>query len=169
MNYSDKIVELEDALRQLSSLREEGKKVVFTNGCFDIIHKGHISYLEEAKELGDFLIVGLNSDASVLRLKGEGRPVKEIESRLAVLAGLASVDMVIVFEEDTPKDLIEQLNPDTLVKGGDYTIDNIVGADFVLNVGGEVKTIDFLKGYSSSQIIKKMEASKNGKKDKRDI
>jgi rfaE bifunctional protein nucleotidyltransferase chain/domain len=169
LNYSDKIVQLEDAIKQRSLLKQGRRKVVFTNGCFDLIHKGHISYLEEAKGLGDILIVGLNSDSSVERLKGQNRPLKSIENRAAVLAGLASVDMVVVFEEDTPQNLIEQLYPDTLVKGGDYTIDNIVGAEFVLKLGGEVKTIDFLKGYSSSHIIKKMEASKNGKKDKRDI
>ena len=149
---------MNDAIAQLSKLKMEGEKIVFTNGCFDLLHKGHISYLEKAKELGNYLVVGLNSDLSVRRLKGEGRPIKEIESRIAVLAGLASVDMVVVFEEDTPKDLIESLNPDVLVKGGDYKIEDIVGADFVLQNGGEVLTIDFVAGYSSSSIIQKMES-----------
>ena len=163
MSYLDKIHDLEDANKHLSKLKKDGKKIIFTNGCFDLIHKGHISYLEEAKGLGNFLIIGLNSDASVERLKGQTRPLKSIENRAAVLAGLASVDMVVVFEEDTPLKLIERLNPDVLVKGGDYTIADIVGADFVLKQGGEVKVIDFLPGYSSSQIIQKMEQSKNGK------
>lgn len=157
MSYLDKIYNLNDAIRHLSTVKMEGGKIVFTNGCFDILHKGHITYLEKAKELGDFLIVGLNSDASVGRLKGEGRPVKDIESRLAVLAGLASVDMVVIFEEDTPLDLIEKLSPDVLVKGGDYEIRDIVGADFVLQNGGNVLTIDFVSGFSSSAIIQKME------------
>jgi rfaE bifunctional protein nucleotidyltransferase chain/domain len=165
LTYTDKIVPLEEALRQRALFKDTGKRVIFTNGCFDIIHKGHISYLEEARGLGDILIVGLNSDASVTRLKGQYRPLKGIENRAAVLAGLASVDVVVVFEEDTPQKLIEQLNPDILVKGGDYSIENIVGADFVLIHGGEVKTIDFIPGYSSSQIIQKMEANKDENKD----
>jgi len=148
---------LDSAVEKLNDLKAIGETIVFTNGCFDLLHKGHISYLEKAKALGDFLVVGLNSDASVKRLKGEGRPVKEIESRLAVLAGLESVDMVVVFEEDTPKNLIENINPDVLVKGGDYKIEDIVGADYVLSMGGSVETIEFVRGYSSSAIIQKME------------
>lgn len=158
LSYIDKIYNLKNAIKHISNLKIEDEKIVFTNGCFDLLHKGHISYLEAAKELGDFLVVGLNSDSSIRRLKGKGRPIKEIESRLAVLAGLASVDMVIVFEEDTPKDLIEQLNPDVLVKGGDYKIEDIVGADFVLKNGGKVDTIDFVQGYSSTSIIQKIES-----------
>ena len=156
MSYQDKIFEFEDAVDHLSLLKNEGIKIVFTNGCFDLLHKGHITYLEKAKSLGDCLIVGLNSDASVKRLKGPGRPIKDIESRIAVLAGLASVDMVIVFEDDTPARLIEEVKPDVLVKGGDYQIEDIVGGDFVLNYGGEVKTIEFVVGFSSSSIIQKM-------------
>ncbi len=158
MSYKDKICALNDVIALLSILKSEGKKIVFTNGCFDLLHKGHIFYLEKAKLLGDILIVGLNSDASVGRLKGEGRPIKKIENRLAVLAGLASVDLVVVFEEDTPKNLIEQLKPDILVKGGDYKKENIVGAEFILENGGKVEIIDFVQGYSSSFIIRKMES-----------
>ncbi|MDF1694289.1 MAG: D-glycero-beta-D-manno-heptose 1-phosphate adenylyltransferase [Saprospiraceae bacterium] len=155
VNFKNKIVDVKDAVEHIDRLRQGKGKVVFTNGCFDLLHLGHISYLEEARNLGDVLVVGLNSDDSVRRLKGEGRPVKNIESRRAVLAGLAAVDVVIVFEEDTPRKLIELVNPDILVKGGDYTIDKIVGADFVLQNNGEVKTIDFVEGYSSSAIINK--------------
>jgi D-beta-D-heptose 7-phosphate kinase/D-beta-D-heptose 1-phosphate adenosyltransferase len=154
-------VQLEEVKMQLDLLKKSGKKIVFTNGCFDLIHKGHISYLEKAKKLGDILVVGLNSDESVKRLKGVNRPIKTLDNRAAVLAGLASVDFVIKFEEDTPKIIIEQLCPDILIKGGDYTIDQIVGADFVLKNGGEVLTIDFVPGFSSSQIIQKMEVKKN--------
>ena len=141
----------------LDKVRDEGSRIVFTNGCFDLLHVGHITYLEKAKEMGDVLVVGLNSDDSVLRLKGEGRPVKKLESRMAVLAGLSSVDAVIVFSEDTPLQLIKKVRPDVLVKGGDYTINQIVGADFVHELGGEVKTIDFVEGYSSSSIIEKLD------------
>lgn len=157
MGYLDKIYNLNDAIKQISLLKKEKSKIVFTNGCFDLLHKGHIYYLEEAKSLGDFLIVGLNSDASVRKLKGETRPIKNIDNRLAVLAGLESVDMVVVFEEDTPIELITALRPDVLVKGGDYKIEDIVGADFVVAHGGEVKIIEFVEGESSSAIIKKIE------------
>jgi len=158
LSYQEKIYNIKNAINHLSNLKKDKKKIVFTNGCFDLLHKGHITYLEKARELGEFLIVGLNSDASVHRLKGKGRPVKDIESRLAVLAGLASVDMVIVFEEDTPLHLIEQINPDILVKGGDYKLDDIVGAEIVINNGGMVNTIDFVNGYSSTSIIQKIES-----------
>lgn len=143
-------------------MEQEGKKIVFTNGCFDLIHKGHISYLEDARALGDVLFVGLNSDASIQRLKGEGRPLKQVENRAAVLAGMTSVGVVVVFDEDTPIELIRQLNPDVLVKGGDYTVDKIVGADHVLKSGGAVKIINFVPGYSSSRIIQKMRNDQNG-------
>lgn len=158
MSYSAKIYNLQDAKRHISDLKKDNKKIVFTNGCFDILHKGHITYLEKSKELGDCLVVGLNSDASVARLKGKGRPAKDLESRIAVLAGLASVDMVVVFEEDTPKLLIENIVPNILVKGGDYKIEDIVGADYVIENGGVVRTIAFVEGYSSSSIIQKLES-----------
>ena len=129
------------------------RKVVFTNGCFDVLHRGHVTYLAKARDLGDCLVVGLNSDASVKRLKGENRPINNENDRAYVLAALSSIDYIILFEEDTPKNLIEQVKPDILVKGGDYQIDNIVGADFVLKNGGQVLTIPFVDGYSSTKII----------------
>lgn len=129
------------------------RKLVFTNGCFDILHRGHITYLAQARQLGGLLVVGLNSDASVRRLKGPGRPVNDQQSRALLLAALEMVDYVVLFEEDTPYDLILKVKPDLLVKGGDYDIDNIVGADFVRLRGGEVHTIPFVEGFSSSSII----------------
>lgn len=129
------------------------QKIVFTNGCFDILHRGHITYLAQARQLGDLLVVGLNSDASVRRLKGPERPVNDEQSRALLLAALEMVDYVVLFEEDTPYNLILKVNPDLLVKGGDYDIDNIVGADFVRQRGGEVRTIPFVQGFSSSSII----------------
>ena len=157
VGFLDKIVSIEEAVKLCSLWRENGKKLVFTNGCFDILHKGHVSYLEAARDFGDYLIIGLNSDTSVTRIKGKGRPLKSEENRAAVLAALSSVDAVTIFNEDTPKELIERLSPDVLVKGADYKIEDIVGADHVLSNGGEVKTIAFLPGYSSSKIINKMD------------
>lgn len=134
-------------------LRGLYQKVVFTNGCFDVLHRGHVTYLAQARDLGDCLVVGLNTDASVKRLKGESRPINNENDRAFVLAALSSIDYIVLFEEDTPKNLIEQIKPDILVKGGDYQIDNIVGADFVLKNGGQVLTIPFVDGYSSTKII----------------
>jgi len=131
------------------------RKTVFTNGCFDILHVGHVRYLKEARLLGDRLVVGLNSDASVKRLKGETRPVVTEENRKEVLEALESVDEVFLFEEDTPLELIKKIKPDILVKGGDYSIDDIVGAKEVISWGGEVKSLSFHSGHSSSQIISK--------------
>lgn len=147
---------MRDYLQTIHRLREEGKKIVFTNGCFDIIHAGHVDYLEKAKSLGDFLIVGLNSDSSVRRLKGKDRPVNPQEHRKRVLEGLKAVDMVIIFEEDTPEKLIKEIKPDILVKGGDWKIENIVGADFVMSYGGKVCTIDFVYDTSTTKIIQKV-------------
>ncbi|GHS85068.1 hypothetical protein FACS1894201_04370 [Bacteroidia bacterium] len=128
-------------------------KVVFTNGCFDILHRGHVEYLQKARSLGDKLIVGLNSDASVQRLKGKGRPVQDQESRKIVLAALRCVDEVILFDEDTPYELIQRLQPDVLVKGGDYQPENIVGYDIVTAKGGQVLCLDFVQGYSTTNIL----------------
>lgn len=136
--------------------RERGLTVAFTNGCFDVLHAGHIAYLGEAKKLADILIVGLNSDASVKRLKGESRPINIEEDRATVLDALKPVDLVVQFTEDTPKDLIELIAPDVLVKGGDYREEDIVGADFVKSRGGRVVVIPFLAGRSSTSIINKM-------------
>lgn len=136
--------------------KPEGRKVVFTNGCFDILHRGHATYLAQARELGDLLVVGLNTDASVKRLKGPSRPVNSQYDRAFLLASLACVDFVILFDEDTPETLIHTVRPDVLVKGGDYTIDTIVGADFVLQNGGNVTTIPFVDGYSTTSTLNKI-------------
>jgi D-glycero-beta-D-manno-heptose 1-phosphate adenylyltransferase len=144
---------LNDAVKDWQNAR---KKVVFTNGVFDLLHIGHITYLAKAAELGDKLIIGLNSDNSVKRIKGENRPVNDQGNRAALLAALFFVDAVVVFEDDTPLNLISTLLPDILVKGADYAIENIVGAKEVIANGGEVKTIDFVEGYSSTSIIEKI-------------
>jgi rfaE bifunctional protein nucleotidyltransferase chain/domain len=133
--------------------RFQGRKIVFTNGCFDILHKGHVEYLSKARDLGDILIIGLNTDASVSRLKGSGRPVQDQSSRALVLASLRFVEAVVLFDEDTPYNLINALKPDVLVKGGDYTEENIVGADVVKANGGEVVSIPLTEGYSTSRIL----------------
>ncbi len=133
--------------------KASGQRVVFTNGCFDILHPGHVSYLSAAKKLGDKLIVAVNSDASVSRLKGPSRPINDLEHRMHVLGGLASVDWVVPFEEDTPARIISELVPDVLVKGGDYKVEDIVGADTVINAGGDVKVLNFEDGFSTTSII----------------
>lgn len=138
-------------------LKNQGRKVIFTNGCFDILHRGHASYLQKAKDLGDFLIVGLNSDASVRRLKGESRPVNMLEDRAYLLAALESVDYVVPFSEDTPYNLIKMIHPDILVKGADYKGKEVVGSD----LAGEVQLIDFIEGKSTSGIIGKIEGRNN--------
>ena len=131
-------------------------KVVFTNGCFDLIHRGHLEYLKQAKAMGDILIVGLNDDDSVTRLKGTSRPILSFEDRSAQLAALASTDYIIPFAEDTPQLLIEKVKPRVLVKGGDYNLDEIIGRDFVESYGGYVTTIPFLEGYSTTELIEKL-------------
>jgi len=140
----------------LAEARAHGEKVVMTNGCFDFLHAGHVAYLEEAKSLGDRLVVAVNDDESVRRLKGDGRPVNTLEDRMAVLAGLAAVDWVVPFAEDTPQRLIGSVLPDVLVKGGDYRPDDIAGATEVLRNGGEVRVLAFHEGRSSSRIIDKL-------------
>ncbi len=148
------------ALPQLLRLRSQwkffGKKVVFTNGCFDIIHRGHVDYLAKAKSLGDILIVGLNDDASVTRLKGPHRPIIDQDDRANILAALKSVDYVLIFTEDTPHEIIKAIVPDVLVKGADWSIDNVVGKEIVESAGGSVQTIDFLPNRSTSRIIEKI-------------
>lgn len=138
------------------ALNRKGKKVVFTNGCFDIFHAGHLSFLEEARAQGDILVVGVNSDASISRLKGESRPVVELDQRLKVLAGLSCIDYLVPFDEDTPKELIETITPDYLIKGADWKVDDIVGGDWVKEHGGEVKTIALVPGISTSEIISRI-------------
>ncbi|MBK3331875.1 D-glycero-beta-D-manno-heptose 1-phosphate adenylyltransferase [Persephonella atlantica] len=143
-------------LEKIKKWKKEGKKIVFTNGCFDIIHAGHVDYLEKAKALGDILVVGLNSDDSIRRIKGKERPVNIQQHRKKVLEALKPVDLVIVFDEDTPEKLIKMIKPDVLVKGGDWKIENIVGADFVKSYGGTVTTIDFVYDISTTKIIEKI-------------
>lgn len=155
-NWLDKVTNLADLKNRVGQWKQDGKKVVFTNGCFDLVHIGHLTYMAKASELGDKLIIGLNSDTSVRILKGEGRPVNDQHSRAALLAALFFVDAVVIFEEETPQNLIAELLPDVLIKGGDYTLDRIVGAKEVLANGGEVKTIDFVEGYSSTSIIQRI-------------
>ena len=152
----NKIVNWADARSIVKVWQETGLKVVFTNGCFDIIHPGHVLYLENAAQQGHRLVVGLNSDASVSRLKGEDRPIQNDMARATVLAGLESVDLVVVFEEDTPLDLIKEIQPDVLVKGGDWVIEDIVGSDIVLEKGGEVRSLLFEDGHSTTNIIDKI-------------
>jgi D-glycero-beta-D-manno-heptose 1-phosphate adenylyltransferase len=134
----------------------KSKKIVFTNGCFDILHSGHVMYLNEARAQGDLLFVGLNSDASVKRLKGVERPINAELDRKIVLENLKAVDFVEIFEEDTPLELIKAVNPQMLVKGGDWTPDQIVGSDFVMSNGGEVRSLSFKDGYSTTNIIQKI-------------
>lgn len=151
-----KIYQADQLHNTLNVWRLLDKKLVFTNGCFDLLHLGHIDYLSKAADLGDKLIIGMNSDASTSSLKGPGRPITDETSRSTLLAALSFVDAVILFDEPTPLELIKWVQPDVLVKGADYTIDQIVGADLVLKAGGEVKTIEFLPGYSTSLIEKKI-------------
>jgi len=136
-----------------SNLKAENKKVVFTNGCFDILHAGHVDYLNKSKKLGDVLIVGINSDSSVRNIKGEKRPIIKEDERAELVSNLKAVDFVTFFDENTPKELIDELVPDVLVKGADWKIENIVGADVVISNGGEVKTIEFVSQQSTSKII----------------
>jgi rfaE bifunctional protein nucleotidyltransferase chain/domain len=146
----------DDLDKELSILRQENKKIVFTNGCFDILHLGHVDYLSKAKDLGDCLIVGINSDSSIRRLKGKTRPIQDEESRKKIMASLSFVDFVVMFNEDTPYNLIKKVQPDVLVKGADYKKEDIVGYDIVKQKGGKVETINYLEGFSTSNIIKKI-------------
>ncbi|MCB9231641.1 MAG: D-glycero-beta-D-manno-heptose 1-phosphate adenylyltransferase [Bacteroidia bacterium] len=155
MTYTtaSKIMDKEALARKLLQWRLKDEKIVFTNGCFDLLHLGHVDYLEKASLLGTRLVVGVNSDASVTRIKGEGRPIQDQESRSRVIAALEFVEGVIIFEEDTPLELITFVKPDVLVKGDDYTVEEIVGHEFVKDNGGEVQTIALVQGYSTSRMI----------------
>jgi D-beta-D-heptose 7-phosphate kinase/D-beta-D-heptose 1-phosphate adenosyltransferase len=154
--YRLKIKELPDARKKVERLRSKNKKIVFTNGCFDILHIGHARYLYAARELGDFLIVAMNSDRSVNALKGPDRPIMNQSERSEMLASLECVDMVVMFDEDNPMEVIRYLMPDILAKGGDWEEEDIIGADVVRAAGGEVHRIPFVTGYSSSEIIRKI-------------
>jgi len=148
-----------DAFPALRPERREAK-LCFTNGCFDILHPGHVQYLEDARALGDFLVVGLNSDESVATLKGPSRPLQHLKARAMVLLGLKSVGAVIRFDEDTPARLIEQIQPDLLIKGGDYALDQVIGRDTVEKRGGKTVTIPFLEGHSTTAIVHRIQIGK---------
>lgn len=150
------VISEEQLIQALESVRAHGERVVFTNGCFDLIHAGHVGYLEEARKQGDRLIVAINSDASVRRLKGEGRPINPVDKRMAVLAGLESVDWVISFDDDTPERLLRRIKPDVLVKGGDYRADEIVGGAIVKDLGGNVKVLRFFENCSTTSIVNRI-------------
>lgn len=156
LTYEDiisKLITPTEARKLFSGKFREEKKIIFTNGCFDLLHRGHIYYLAKAREMGDVLVIGLNSDSSVYRLKGEGRPLNNQNARAEVLGALGMVDYIILFEEDTPLNLINTVKPDLLIKGGDYKIEDIVGYKEVISRGGEVLTIPILPGYSTTSII----------------
>lgn len=152
----EKIVSRDSLPQAVRKLRDAGKTIVFTNGCFDLLHPGHIRLLARARKLGDILIVALNSDDSVRRLKGEKRPILNVKERLEVMSALASVDLVTVFDEETPQQIIEDVVPDVLVKGGDWALNEIVGRETVESNGGQVIAIDFEEGYSTSGIIERI-------------
>ena len=158
MDTSTKILNQADLATWAATQRAQGKKVVFSNGCFDLMHPGHVTYLEAARCLGDCLILGVNSDASIRRLKGETRPVMPVEARMRVLAGLHCVDALTIFEEDTPLKLIQTLTPQVLAKGADYQISEIVGAEWVQQHGGEVARIPLVAGFSTSDLIQRIQA-----------
>jgi rfaE bifunctional protein nucleotidyltransferase chain/domain len=154
MPTADKIFNFEDIVRQTNQWKQDGEKIVFTNGCFDILHLGHVDYLEKASSKGSKMVVAINTDASVKKLKGEGRPVNSEIARARLLAALAFVDAVTFFSEDSPENIIHLILPDVLIKGSDYNISNIVGADIVMRNGGTVETIDLVEGYSTTNIIR---------------
>lgn len=151
----NKILNKDNLAEWLSDCRTKGKKIVFSNGCFDILHRGHVEYLAKAADFGDEMLIGLNTDASVKRLKGPSRPINDEYARAIVLAGLEFVSAVVLFDEDTPYNLIKAVQPDVLVKGSDYKPEDIVGYDIVTAKGGRVETIDFVDGYSTTRTIEK--------------
>lgn len=153
---STKLKSLRQLLPSLFRERKSGKKIVFTNGCFDLLHVGHVRYLRRAKALGDILVVGLNSDASVKRLKGQSRPITHEKDRAEVLGALGFVDYLVLFAEETPERLIHALRPDFLVKGGDWKKEDIVGSGFVESYGGKVRSLPFVKGFSTTILLKKI-------------
>lgn len=157
-HFSEKVFDLDSISEKVNNWKSKNH-IVFTNGCFDILHLGHIDYLFKASKFGDKLIVGINTDKSIQRIKGENRPIQNEFSRTSILASLSCVDAVVLFHEDTPKQLIELIQPNTLVKGADYEVEDIVGSNFVIANGGSVETIPFLEGYSTSHIINSI---KNG-------
>ena len=159
-HIQEKILSQDHLKARLNVWRLQDKKIVFTNGCFDLIHLGHIDYLAKAADLGDKLIVGLNSDQSTREIKGPNRPITDEKSRSLLLASFSFVDAVVLFDEETPLELIKLVNPDILVKGADYTIDQIVGSDIVIQNGGSVQTLEYLPGYSTTLIEQKIRSFK---------
>jgi D-beta-D-heptose 7-phosphate kinase/D-beta-D-heptose 1-phosphate adenosyltransferase len=151
-----KVKSLRAAVRAVRRAQAVGRRVVFTNGCFDLLHRGHTRYLEQARALGDLLVVAVNSDASVRQLKGAGRPLIPAAERTEVLASLAAVDLVLIFDDLDPGRVIRAVRPDVLVKGGDWPVDQIVGADFVRSIGGKVRSLPYLKGASTSELIRRV-------------
>ena len=149
----NKIIGMDELPKRLQQWRSQGFSVVFTNGCFDLLHRGHVEYLAKAADKGDVLVVGLNTDASVKRLKGERRPINKEADRALLLAALSMVDAVVLFGEDTPYELIKAVRPDVLVKGADYMPEEIVGYDIVTSYGGKVETVEFVEGYSTTKIL----------------
>jgi len=150
------IIKIDEFISIRENIRKDGKSLVFTNGCFDIIHRGHVEYLNQAKSLGDYLIIGVNSDNSVKKLKGKSRPINKENDRAFVLDNLKAVDFVIIFNEDTPYEIIKKTLPDFLVKGGDWKEEDIVGADIVKSNGGKVLSLKYIKDYSTTSIIKEL-------------
>jgi rfaE bifunctional protein nucleotidyltransferase chain/domain len=151
-----KVQSLAGVVRAVRRAQAVGRRVVFTNGCFDLLHRGHTRYLEQARALGDLLVVAVNSDASVRQLKGAGRPLIPAAERAEVLASLAAVDLVLIFDDLDPGRVIRAVRPDVLVKGGDWPVDQIVGADFVRSIGGKVRSLPYLKGASTSELIRRV-------------
>ncbi len=161
LEIKKKIVSKEELTSKLLLERIHSKKIVFTNGCFDLLHLGHVDYLAKARDLADVLVVGVNSDSSVRNLKGADRPIQDEKSRCMILASLVFVDYVVLFDEPTPYNLIKLVQPDVLVKGSDYKKEDIVGYDIVSSRGGRVETIDFVEGYSTTRIVNKILGIKN--------
>ncbi len=155
-NIEDKVVQVKDAIALCARARLKGQRIVFTNGCFDILHEGHVRYLADARSRGDLLIVGMNSSDSVRRLKGPERPINHEQSRALVLASLTVVDQVVLFDSDTPEALIHALRPDILVKGGDWSVEQIVGGSFVQDYGGSVLSLPFHEGFSTTGLVEKI-------------
>jgi len=153
---SDKIKSIPNAVKAVKRLKRKSKKIVFTNGCFDILHAGHASYLSKARSLGDALIVGLNSDSSVKKIKGASRPVVPQRNRAILLSAMEAVSLIVIFNELTPLELIKKIRPDVLVKGGDWQKEDIVGSDFVESYGGKVRSLAYLKGLSTRGLIDKI-------------
>lgn len=159
LKISSSIQDWDQAAKTVAKWKQDGEKIVFTNGCFDLLHFGHIHYLAESRDLGTKLVIGLNSSASVSRLKGPHRPINDEKTRAHMLAALKMVDLVVIFKQDTPLELIQLLTPDVLVKGGDWQPEQIVGSAWVLQNGGEVHSLRFLEGYSTTNIEKKIQSS----------